>query len=93
MNNHKPVQSVHGETMKALQSIQTHITTMKESFLGVRQELKEIKLAQKSNQEAKGIDIVDSRNNFSEQMKTNEIKEIGSSSRNTKAIPSFFKFR
>lgn len=63
---------------------------MKDSLLRVRQELKEIKLAQKSNQEAKGIDIGDSRNNFSKQKKTNIIKEIGSSSRNTKAIPYFF---
>lgn len=75
--------------MIALQSIQTHITAMEESLLGVRQELKVIILAQRSNQEAKGIDIVETGNNFSEQKKTNGIKEIGSPSRNTKATLPF----
>lgn len=62
---------------------------MKESLLGVRQELKKISLAQRSNQETKSIDIVDSRNNFGEHKKTNETKEIGSSNGNKKATPFF----
>ena len=62
---------------------------MKESLLGVRQELKEISLAQRSNQEEKSIDIVNSRNNFGERKKTNGTKEIGSSNGNTKATPLF----
>ena len=62
---------------------------MKESLLGVRQELKKISLAQRSNQEEKSIDIVNSRNNFGERKKTNGTKEIGSSNGNTKATPFF----
>lgn len=51
----------------------------------MRQDLKVIRLAQRSDQEAKGIDIVDSRNYSNEQKKTNRTKETSSSSRNTKA--------
>lgn len=62
---------------------------MEESLLGVKQELKEIRLAQRGNQEAKGIDIVESWNNFSERKKADGIKETGSSCRNTKTTPHF----
>lgn len=37
----------------------------------------------------KGDDILNSGNNFSERRKTNEAKDTGSSSRYTKASPSF----
>lgn len=75
--------------MKALQSIQTHVTVMEEALLGVRQDLKEIRLAQRSNHETKGVEIVNSRINFCEKKKTSGAKEISSTSKNTKATPLF----
>lgn len=38
------------EKIKALKSIQINITTMEETLLGVKQDLKDIRLAQGSNQ-------------------------------------------
>lgn len=62
---------------------------MKETLPGMRQDLKDIRLAQISNHEAKGAEIIDFEIKFSEQKKDNEAKEIGSTSKNTKVTPSF----
>lgn len=46
------------EKIKALQSIQINITTMEETLLGVKKDLKYIRLAQGSNQKAKVLKIL-----------------------------------
>lgn len=55
----------------------------------MRKDLKELRLAQRSNQEAKSIDIIKSENCSNEKKKTNGTKETCSFSRNAKVTPSF----